>query len=139
MTTAAFKNWKDFQFKIDNASAAITDISAYCNQASLQAAQEVLEQTPFGVGNRTYDPGAAGATININGWINSTTEAIFAPLQGNRTSITKTAGLNNGIKWQNGEFWPTNVQITGNVPALQVWSADFTLTGAITRTSVAPT
>jgi hypothetical protein len=138
MTSAAFKNWKDFRVKIDNASAAITEITAYTNQSAIQGAQEVLEYSPFGSTGRRYDPGIGGATFNLNGWINSTTEGIFGPICGTRTSITKTIGVFDGIKWKNAEVWPTGVQISGNVPALSVWSADFTVDNLVTRTSVAP-
>jgi hypothetical protein len=126
---------KSLKFKLDNATAALTDISAYVNTASLQGVQDALEDTGFGLEERTYGYGLASATIPINGFINSTTEAIVGPLIGNRTSVLKTFQFYDGSKYKFGEALVTAPQISGNVGQLQTFSLSLQLTGAITRTS----
>ncbi len=134
----ANKTWKAVQVKIDGASATIVDFTAYLNNAVVSGSHATLEDSGFGVEESTFQPGISGATVSINGWVNSTTEAAFGPLVGNYTSLTKTVGVYNGVKWLTGEAYPGNVQFSNSVPGLGTFSADFTYTGALTRTSVAP-
>lgn len=130
--------WKAAAFKIDGASATIIDLTSYTNQNSISASHSVLEDSAFGTEEATFVPGIENSTFDMNGWVNSTTDGVFGPLVGNRTSISKTFGVYNGIKWYTGECYPTNVQYSGSVNTLLTWSASFQITGAVTRTSTAP-
>ena len=129
---------KDADFKIDNASASIVSIKGSVNNASIQGIQDALDDSGLGDEERTYVYGLAGSTLPVNGWVNSTTEAIWGPLVGNRTSVEKTFGIKLGGKWFTGECLPQDVTLTGNVGELQTWSANLQVTGAVTRTSVEP-
>lgn len=133
------KTFKDMTIKIDNSAGSITDITAYVSQASIEGTAEILEDTGLNEEEKSHLPGLAGATVPLNGFVNSTTEGIFGPLVGNRTTVAKTFGYYNGVKWYNGEVYPNSVQFSGNRGELQVWSAGLTFDGAVTRTSVAPT
>jgi hypothetical protein len=129
---------KDADFKLDNASASLTSIKGSVNNASIQGIQDALDDSGLGDEERTYVYGLAGSTLPVNGWLDSTTEAIFGPLVGNRTSITKTFAIYLGNKWFTGEALPQDVTLTGNVGEIQTWSCNLQVTGAVTRTSVAP-
>jgi len=131
----ANQTWKGMLAKIDNATGALTDITSYVNQASISAALEALEDTALNDEERTYLSGLAGATVSLNGFLNSTTEGIFGPLVGNRTTLTKTFQGYNNLKYYSGETWVTDVEMSGEAGQLQVWSASLTFTGAILRTS----
>src|SRR3990167_2196060 len=130
---------KDVIFIIDNASKSPVALTAHVNQASVQAAVSMLEDSALGDTTRTYVPGLAGTTIPINGFWNSTTEAIYGPLLGVRTSITKTTQFGDATtdKYYQGEVFVENVQVSGSVDTLETFSADHRITGAVTRTSVA--
>ena len=130
---------KHVTFKIDNASATITDISAWLNSASLNGLQEVLDDTGFGVEERTKLNGLASASIPLNGFVNSTTAGIFGPLVGNYTSLTKTFGYYDGYKWHTGEAYVENPSFSGNVGELETWSCTLQVSGAVLSTAVAPT
>jgi hypothetical protein len=134
----AHKTSKDWTFKLDDATGILKDITGDTNQHSVQGTLAMLEDSGGGDTESTFLPGLAGATIPANGWVNSTTEGIFAPLVGKRTSITKTFVAGNGVKYLTGEAWPENVQISGNVNQLMAWSTTLRLDGAMTRTSVSP-
>ena len=125
-------------FKIDNASASITAITSYVNQASLQRAINLLDDSSLADANRSVLTGLAGTTLSINGFVNTTTDGIFGPLIATATSITKTVeyGAYTG-RYYNGEVLLSNVQYSGSVDNLQTFSADMTFDGAVTRTSVA--
>lgn len=133
----ANKTYKDVTFKIDNASATLTDISAFCNQASLQRSINLLEDTSFSDANRSVLTGLAGTTVSINGFVNTTTDGIFGPLIATATSVTKTTqyGAYTG-RFYYGEALVSNVQYSGSVDSLQTFSCDLTFDGAVTRTSV---
>ena len=125
-------------FKIDNASASITAITSYVNQASLQRAINLLDDSSLADANRSVLTGLAGTTLSINGFVNTTTDGIFGPLIATATSVTKTVeyGAYTG-RYYNGEVLLSNVQYSGSVDNLQTFSADMTFDGAVTRTSVA--
>lgn len=132
----ANKFWKDMTVAIDDSTGTLTAITDYVNNASLAAALDLLEDTVLSDEERGYAPGLAGATLPLNGWVNSTTEGIFGPLAGNRTSLTKTAEFYNGVKYYNGETWVGDLEFSGQAGQLQTWSATLTFDGAVTRTSV---
>lgn len=127
---------KDVTFQVDNAGAAITDISQHVNSASVQATLNILEDSALGDTDRTHLAGLHGKTFPISGFWNSTTEAIYGPHLAARTSVTKTVEYGDGNQYYNGEALTGNVQVTGAPDAAQVFSADHTISGALTRTSV---
>ena len=124
-------------FKIDNASASLVDITAYVNQASLQRAINLLDDSALSDSNRSVLTGLAGTTISINGFVNTTVDAIFGPLIATATSVTKTTqyGAYTG-RFYYGETLVSNVQYSGSVDNLETFSLDVTFDGAVTRTSV---
>jgi hypothetical protein len=130
---------KDLQFKMDDSTGSIQDLTGYTNNASLRTAFDILDETAFGDETPEGQHGIARPTLAINGFVNTTTEGVFGPLVGTNTSVTRTAGLYNGIKWYNAEWWPSDVEISGDPANLQTWSCTLSIDGALTRTSVAPT
>ncbi len=133
----AHRTYKDWAIKLDNAAGSLTAITGSVNAVSLQAALNLLEDSGMGDDDRTYVPGLHGKTEPLNGWVDSTVVSRIGPLVTDRTSITKTIEVYNGIKYYNGEVWPANVQMSGNVDDMQTWSVDATFEGGMNRTSVA--
>jgi len=131
------KTGKDVAFKLDGAAKTAVILTSHLNSASLSAALNTLEDTALGDDEQTFLAGVAGATVSINGFWNSTTRGIFGPLMGNRTSITKTFEFYDGIAYLNGECWVNNVNVSGQVNTVQVFSADLTVTGSINNTTKA--
>jgi hypothetical protein len=128
----------DMGFKIDGAAGTIVDISGSVNSQSLASALNLLEDSGMGDEERTYLPGLNGATVDLNGFVNTTTDGIFGPLVGNRTSITKSVCFQSySGRYYTGEVWPGNTQISGASDTLQTWSSSLTFDGAVTRTTKA--
>lgn len=134
----SYKTGQDMAVKIDNAAGSVTDITAYVNQASLESAINKLDTTPIGATGPTNQQGMADVSIPLNFFVNSTTEGIFGPCI-NRTSVTKTAGFYNGIKWHTGEWRVYDAQFSGSKDDLIMGSCNLSIQGVVTRTSVAPT
>jgi hypothetical protein len=132
------KTHRDIRIRVDNASGTLADISAYVNQQSLQRAIGLLDDTGLGNEESTFTPGLGSVKIALNGFVNTTTEAIFGPLISDNTSATKTVEFRAfANRFYNGETWVTDIQISGSKDSLETWSANFNFTGAANRTSVA--
>jgi hypothetical protein len=142
----ANKTFKDLRFKLDKPNTTgtlvLTDMSAYVNQASLQRAINLLEDTGLSDANRSVLTGLAGTTISINGFVNSTVDAALGPMIAAATSVTRTfeykAYMTNSTagRCYNGEVLFSNIQYSGSVDNLQTFSADMTVDGAVNRTTV---
>ena len=129
--------WKGTTFKIDNASSTpvLTDLSAYTNKVDIKGDLEALEDTALNDEERSYVAGLAGANLSANLFGNSTVNGIFAPLLGNRTSITKTVRYYDGNKWYAGETLITEVSQSGAAGALQTWAITGLFDGAVGNTT----
>jgi hypothetical protein len=138
----ANKIYKDIRVKLDN-STGLTDITSYLSSASIRSAQDTIEDTGMGDDERSYLFGLAGATIPLAGMVNTTTDSIFGPLIGNRTTLTKTieyrAYSTNSTgsvgSFYNGEVLVTSVEYSGSTNSLETFSAEATFDGLVNRTS----
>ena len=130
--------FKDMTIKVDNAAGSLTDITAYLSSASIRSTQDLIEDSAMGDDEKSFLFGQAGATMPLAGMVNSTTDGIFGPLIGNRTSIMKTIQYTalSGVVFR-GEVLVGSVEYSGSTNSLQTFSADATFDGAITKTSVA--
>lgn len=127
-------------FHIDNASATLTNISTYVNQQDLDRQIGILDDTGMGLEEATKLPGLGSGKFTINGFVNTTTDAIFGPLISDNTSLSKTAAYGvSSTRFYKGEVWVGNVKYSGSKDTLQTFSADCEVTGAITRTSIVGT
>lgn len=131
--------YKDITIKIDNAAGTLTDVTSYLTSGSIRSTQDTIEDTGMGDTERQYLFGLAGATFPIAGMLNSTTEGIFGPLVGNRTTATKTFQYDSGAAAgvYRGEVLVTSVEVSSSTNSLETFSAEATFDGAVTRTSVA--
>jgi hypothetical protein len=132
----ANKTWKDMTFKLDNAAGSLTALTTFVNMASLATAMEILDDTALSETVRGKVAGLTDISIEVNGFLNTTTEGIFGAVV-NGTSITKTFELYNGVKYYNGEAWPADVSFSGEAGQLQTFSTTLQVNGLVNRTSVA--
>lgn len=130
--------FKDMTIKIDNASGTLTDITSYLSSASIRSVQDTIEDTGMGDEEKSYLFGQAGATVPLAGMVNTTTDGIFGPLIGNRTTATKTFQYTayTGRVYR-GEILVTSVEYSGSNNSLQTFSSEGVFDGVMTRTSVA--
>jgi hypothetical protein len=131
----AFKWGSSLEFHIDNAAGSLAEISDFVNSESIRTAFDMFRVEGLNSTAPERQHGLADVTIPVNGWVNSTTEGIFGPFVGNRTSISKTVFFYNGVMFYTGEFLPTDVEFSGEPATLQTWSCTLAQTGAVTRTS----
>lgn len=134
----ANKIYKDMVIKMDSSTGVLKDITSYLSSASIRSVQDTIEDTGMGDEERSYLFGLAGASAPLAGMVNSTTDDIFGPLIGNRTTATKTLQYTayTGRVYR-GEVLVTSVEYSGSTNSLETFSAEATFDGAMTRTSVA--
>lgn len=137
----ANRNSDAVQIKLDDSTGSIVDISGDINSISWDGGQNLLDDTGMNDTRHTVVKGLANASnAALNGWLNSTTQAIFAPLV-DGTSITKTYAhtFDDGVEWWTGEVWPESVTLSASIDALQAWSGGLRAQNGLTSTSVEPT
>jgi hypothetical protein len=141
----ANKTYKSIRLRTAvNVTTVLTDITGYCNQANLQRAINLLDDTSLSDANRSVLTGLAGTTVSLNGFVNTTTDPLFGPLINTATSVTRTveyriyATNSTGTAgiFYTGPVRVSNVQYSGSVDSIETFSADMTFDGAVTRTSV---
>ena len=139
--------YKAMRFKFDRPNTTgtlvLTDLTAFTNQASLQRAINLLDDSSLSDSNRSVLTGLAGTTLSVNGFVNTTTDGAFGPIIAAATSVTRTfeyrifATNSTTGRFYNGEVLLSNIQYSGSVDNLQTFSADMTVDGAVNRTTVA--
>jgi hypothetical protein len=140
----ANKIYKDIRVKMDSSTGVLKDITSYLSSASIRSTQDTIEDTGMGDDERQYLFGLAGASIPLAGMVNTTTDDIFGPLIGNRTTLTKTIeyraystnSTGSAGRFYTGEVLVTSVEYSGSTNSLETFSAEATFDGAVTRTSV---
>ena len=134
--------YKDEKIKWDNSTGTATDITAYVTSETLSGAQDTIEDSAMSDEEKSYLAGMAGATLSLSGIVNSTTNGLFAPYLGNRTSVARTyqraANMTNSTTGLilRGEFLVTGVEYSGSNNSLQTFSLSAICDGVMTKTSI---
>jgi len=136
----AFVHGKSAVFKLDNASASLVDYSPYLNDVSLSRSIETAETTTFGVSGsaKTYIVGLSDATFSISGLFDATADATLAGVLGFATALNFNygpAGSTAGLVKYTGTCIMTGYNISAAVGDAVQATADFQVTGPVTRTT----
>lgn len=130
--------YKDVAIRLaGNNTSTLVALTAYINQHNLKRTAALIDDSAYSDTNRRYIPGLAGTTVGINGWVNTTTDGIFGPLVNAVTSVSKRFELRTyANRFYNGSVFLSDVQYSGSLNNMQVFSANLTFDGAVNRTSV---
>ena len=134
----AFVHGKSATFKLDNSSGTLVDYSAYLKDFSLSRSIETAETTTFGVAGsaKTYIVGLSDATFSISGLFDSAADTTLAGVLGFATPLDfeyGPAGLTAGLVKYSGTCIMTGYNISASVGDAVQATADFQVTGVITR------
>jgi hypothetical protein len=132
----AFTHGKDSVFKLDNASASLTDISSYVNNVDFPETADVSETSTLGSSNKSYIAGLKDATIGLTGLWDATADAIFGAVVGQSATLSfeySPEGTASGKVKYTGESLCTNYSISSPVGEVVGYSADLQVSGAVTR------
>lgn len=131
---------KDSVFKVDDSGGTLRDITAHLDSVDFPQTVDTAESSTFGDTAKEYFVGLKDATISISGkWDNTTTtgpDAVLGTQPSAGASRTFEYGPEGGttgkIKYS-GECHLTSYQITGSIGDMVTFSAEFQVTGAVTR------
>jgi hypothetical protein len=131
-----FRHGKNASFKVDNSGGTLTDISTTLNSVTFPREIETLETTSFGSSTRSYVVGFSDATISIEGSFDATVDAHLAGILGQEASVSfeyGPEGTTTGLVKYTGEALMTSYETSAGVGDIVSFSAEFQVTGAITR------
>jgi hypothetical protein len=131
-----FRHGKSTVFKVDNNAGTLTDISTTLTDVSFPQSVETAETTSFGSSAKTYIIGLSDSTLSVSGNFDATVDAHLAAIVGKADSVSFEYGPEGStatfVKYT-GEAFLTSYEKSGAVGDVVTYSAEFQVTGAITR------
>ena len=131
-----FRHGKATVFKLDNASASLTDISNTLTDVSFPAKVDTADVTAFGASAKSYIVGLTDGTISISGTFDATVDALLAGVVGFATPLNWNYGPEGStstyVKYS-GTGFVTSYQKSGTVGDVVKYTAEIQVTGAVTR------
>ncbi|NBR70489.1 MAG: hypothetical protein EBT75_00070 [Proteobacteria bacterium] len=134
----AFVHGKSAVFKLDDSGGTLRDLSSYLDDLGFPRDIETAETTTFGVAGsaKTYIVGLSDATISISGKFDATADGYLAGVVGQSATLSfeyGPAGSTGGLVKYSGECIMTSYEVSASVGDVVTASADFQVTGQITR------
>ena len=131
-----FRHGKSTTFKVDNSGGTLTDISNTLTDVTFPQTVETAETTAFGDSSKTYIVGLKDSTISISGTFDATVDAHLAGVLGQAASLSFEYGPEGStstyVKYS-GEAYLTSYEKSGSVGDAVKYTAEFLVTGAVTR------
>lgn len=134
-----FRHGKSTVFKVGPAPAAITDISNVLTDVSFPQTVETAETTSFGSSAKTYIVGLSDSSVSVSGNFDASTDALLSGFLTGGAEVyfeygPEGAGVapNTGVKYS-GQALLTSYEKSGAVGDVVTFSAEFQVTGAVTR------
>lgn len=138
----AFYHGKGLAFKIDNSGGTLQALTAYVDSVELDDSVDMGETTTAGAEDKTFVSGVAEHDLSISGkWDDTATtgpDAILFSLVGLEVSSTfefGPAGSAVGKVKYTGECFLTGYKRSAPIGGVVTYTADFKVTGAVTRTT----
>jgi len=131
-----FRHGKSTSFKVDNAAGTLTNISDTLTDVSFPQTIETAETTSFGSSAKTYIVGLSDSTVSVSGNFDATVDAHLAGVLGQAATLSfeyGPEGTTNGLVKYTGECIMTSYEKSGAVGDVVTYSAEFQVTGAVTR------
>ena len=131
-----FRHGKSTVFKVDNAAGSLTDISNTLTDVGFPQTVDTAETSTFGSSAKSYVVGLTDATISVSGNFDATVDAHLAGVLGQAASLSFEYGpegsTSPNVKYT-GECILTSYEKSGAIGDVVSYSAEFQVTGAITR------
>ncbi len=131
-----FSTGKAAVFSIDDTGGSARDISDVLNSIDFPETTDTAEVTAFGASSRSYIVSLESATISISGMYDATVDGYLkgGTEPASRSFIYKP-GVTSGDAIYSGECILTSYSLSSPVGDVNTFSADFQVTGTVTRTT----
>lgn len=131
-----FAHGKSTDFAIDDTGGSSRNISDTLTDVSFPQTVDTAETTAFGSSNKSYIVGLKDTTISVSGIWDATVDGYISGTEpASRTFIYGPAGTTSGNVKYTGEAIMTNYAVSNPVGDVVTFTADFQVTGAVTRTT----
>ena len=131
-----FSTGKAAVFSIDDTGGTARDISDVLNSIDFPETTDTAEVTAFGASSRSYIVSLESATISISGMYDATVDGY---LKGGTEPASRTftykPGVTSGDAIYSGECILTSYSLSSPVGDVNTFTADFQVTGTVTRTT----
>ena len=131
-----FRHGKSTVFKVDNAAGSLTDISNTLTDVGFPQTVDTAETSTFGSSAKSYVVGLTDSTLSVSGNFDATVDAHLAGVLGQAASLSfeyGPEGSTAGYVKYTGEAYLTSYEKSGAIGDVVSYSAEFQVTGAITR------
>lgn len=129
-----FVHGKSTNFQIDDTGGTIRDISSVLTSVDFPETIETAETTAFGATSKAYIVGLRDASVSVSGSWDATVDGYFIGTEpASRSFVFGPAGSTSGNVKYTGEAILTNYSISNPVGDTATFSADFQVTGDVTR------
>ncbi len=136
----AFIHGKAGFFSIEDVAVAVKDLSVYISNVDFTREADNPETTTFTKNNRTFIAGLIGANFSVSGFwdpvVTAGPDDVLNGILGNSVSsafVYGPEGNSTGDLTYTGECFESSYNISGSVDGVIEFTADFTITDAITR------
>lgn len=120
---------------VAGAVAPTTNLVAYANKVDWPRTADTAETSVFGVSDKTFLPGLKGANVTVEGVWDLTLDGILDPKLGTIISLFYApAGSGTAGYWADAIM--TGYNPPGSLSDAIKWTANFLVTGAVTRGTV---
>jgi hypothetical protein len=131
-----FRHGKSTVFKVDNSGGSLTDISNTLTDVGFPQTVDTAETSTFGSSAKSYVVGLTDSSLSISGNFDATVDAHLAGILGQSASVSfeyGPEGSTAGYVKYTGEALMTSYEKSGAIGDVVTYSAEFQVTGAITR------
>jgi hypothetical protein len=131
-----FRHGKSTVFKVDNSGGTLTDISNTLTDVGFPQTVDTAETSTFGSSAKSYVVGLTDSSLSIAGNFDATVDAHLAGVLGQAASLSfeyGPEGSTAGYVKYTGEAYLTSYEKSGAIGDVVSYSAEFQVTGAITR------
>ena len=131
-----FRHGKSTVFKVDNAGGSLTDISNTLTDVGFPQTVDTAETSTFGSSAKSYVVGLSDSSLSVSGNFDATVDAHLAGVLGQAASLSfeyGPEGSTAGYVKYTGEAYLTSYEKSGAIGDVVSYSAEFQVTGAITR------
>lgn len=133
-----FSHGKNAVFMLANASAVLTNLSAYLDNVDMSKTADTHESTTFGDGSKEYIPGLKDGSLSLSGKFDPTADALLDGAVGEIRSFEYYPdGNSSGKVKYAGSAIVTEYGTSSPVGDLNTASASIQVTGGVTRSVVA--
>ena len=131
-----FRHGKSTVFKVDNAAGSLTDISNTLTDVGFPQTVDTAETSTFGSSAKSYVVGLSDSSLSISGNFDATVDTHLAGVLGQAATLSFEYGPEGStspmVKYT-GECILTSYEKSGAIGDVVSYSAEFQVTGAITR------